>query len=193
MNLADVQEVQQLPLKAADAMLNQRTACGFNLFSLPLKPHHFLATLSASKVKGVVAFKFQEKNWKVLNQPLGKKKSTSEQTYLNCPQKGVSLNCVLCDQITRGEILQPLLGAEQELTPNNGPAWIQTLPKGPKQAITATTKTCTTETLQRQREDVVLDILRRLRILPAPNFKNRNPRRKNRTTTVISGNRQKRF
>lgn len=44
MNLAYIQEVEQLPFKPADVMLNQRTACGFNLFSLTLKPHHFLAT-----------------------------------------------------------------------------------------------------------------------------------------------------
>lgn len=85
MNLAYIQEVEQLPFKPADAMLNQRTACGFNLFSYFETPS-FPGDLSASKVKGVVAFKLQEKNGEVLTSPL--KKSTSEQTYLNCPQKG---------------------------------------------------------------------------------------------------------
>lgn len=44
MNLAYSQKPEQLLLEVADVTPNRRTACGFNLFSLTLKPHHFLAT-----------------------------------------------------------------------------------------------------------------------------------------------------
>lgn len=78
----------------------------------------------------------------------------------------------------RGEILPPVLRQIAPVISNKDTPLIQALPRAPR-AIIALANIPTTETLERQKEDVVLDIkywhLRHLGISLMPNLKIETP------------------